>query len=65
MGPRKGHVLLSNWRLAVLLISILAAMITSSIDPVNMLIVMLKLILLYGLSVLMAPGQAKTVSRRA
>ena len=54
MGLLKGQVLVTNWRLAVLLIAVLAAMITPTIDPVNMLIVMLPLVILYGLSIIMA-----------
>ncbi len=46
-GPR----LLGLWRQAVVIISIVAAMITPTIDPVNMTIVMLPLISLYFLGV--------------
>ena len=46
-GPR----LLGLWRQAIVVISILAAMITPTIDPVNMTVVMLPLISLYFLGV--------------
>lgn len=46
--------LLRAWRFAVLVIAILAAAITPTVDPVNMSIVMVPLIGLYLLSVLMA-----------
>jgi sec-independent protein translocase protein TatC len=46
--------LLHNWRFAVIIIAILAAMITPTVDPFNMALVMLPLIVLYGLSILLA-----------
>ena len=46
-GPR----LLGLWRQAIVIISVVAAMITPTIDPVNMTIVMLPLISLYFLGV--------------
>ncbi|MCS7352280.1 MAG: twin-arginine translocase subunit TatC, partial [Anaerolineae bacterium] len=46
--------LLRAWRFAVLMIAILAAAITPTVDPVNMSIVMVPLIALYLLSVLLA-----------
>lgn len=48
------QILLKNWRIAVVVISILAAIITPTIDPINMLLVMIPLILLYGLSILLS-----------
>ena len=50
----KPNVLRDNWRIAVILIAILAAMITPTVDPINMAIVMVPLLLLYGIGVLMA-----------
>ncbi|MHC1771387.1 MAG: twin-arginine translocase subunit TatC [Flexilinea sp.] len=46
--------LLKNWRQAVVVCAILAMIITPTIDPVNMLILMVPLILLFFLSVLFA-----------
>jgi sec-independent protein translocase protein TatC len=50
----KPNVLRDKWRIAVILIAILAAMITPTVDPINMMIVMLPLMVLYGVGVLMA-----------
>jgi sec-independent protein translocase protein TatC len=43
--------LIQQWRLAVVIIAVLAALITPTIDPVNMSLVMLPLVLLYILSI--------------
>ncbi|MDX1521642.1 MAG: twin-arginine translocase subunit TatC [Anaerolineae bacterium] len=43
-----------NWRFAVIIIAIASAMITPTIDPFNMALVMLPLMALYGLSILLA-----------
>lgn len=48
------RTLLKNWRVALFLIAVLAAVVTPTPDPVNMALVMLPLILLYGLSILLA-----------
>jgi len=48
------RMLARNWRVAIILIAVLAAVITPTPDPVNMGIVMLPLTLLYGLSILLA-----------
>jgi len=47
-------VLVKNWRIAVVVISILAAVITPTIDPINMMLVMVPLVLLYGLGILLS-----------
>lgn len=46
--------LLRNWRYAVIVMAIMAAMITPTVDPFNMALVMLPLLVLYGLSILLA-----------
>lgn len=46
--------LLKQWRVAIVIISIIAAAITPTIDPVNMAILMVPLFVLYLLSVLFA-----------
>ncbi|MCS7177714.1 MAG: twin-arginine translocase subunit TatC [Anaerolineae bacterium] len=51
VSPR---ALLRNWRLAVFLIALLAALVTPTGDPINMALVMIPLVLLYGLSILLA-----------
>jgi sec-independent protein translocase protein TatC len=54
MGILKPETLKNQWRLATILLTILAAMITPTIDPWNMLIVLIPLMLLYALSILTA-----------
>lgn len=46
--------LIRQWRFAVLIISIMAAMITPTVDPFNMALVMLPLFALYGFSILLS-----------
>jgi len=46
--------LLRQWRIAVVIIAVLAAMVTPTVDPVNMGLLMVPLFILYLLSVLMA-----------
>lgn len=47
-------MLLKNWRIAVVVIAFLAALITPTIDPINMMLVMVPLLLLYALSILLS-----------
>ncbi len=51
MGVVKPAILMQQWRLAIVIIAILAAAITPTIDPVNMGLVMLPMILLYFVSI--------------
>ncbi|MBM3179695.1 MAG: twin-arginine translocase subunit TatC [Chloroflexi bacterium] len=51
MGLVKPAILMQQWRLAIVIIAILAAAITPTIDPVNMGLVMLPMILLYFVSI--------------
>jgi sec-independent protein translocase protein TatC len=51
MGFMEPKTLLKQWRLAVVLIAVLAAMITPTVDPVNMALVMGPMIGLYFLSI--------------
>lgn len=46
--------LVKNWRIAVVVIAVLAALITPTIDPINMMLVMIPLLFLYGLSILLS-----------
>lgn len=46
--------LIKQWRFAIVIIAIAAAMITPTVDPFNMGLVMLPLIILYGLSILLS-----------
>jgi len=43
-----------HWRWAVVIVAVLAALITPTPDPLNMIIVMMPLLLLYGLSIILA-----------
>jgi sec-independent protein translocase protein TatC len=54
MGILKPETLVKQWRLALILLTILAAAITPTIDPINMMIVLVPLWILYGLSILMS-----------
>jgi len=51
IGLVKPQVLLHQWRLAIVIISIIAAVVTPTIDPVNMGLVMLPMTLLYFISI--------------
>jgi sec-independent protein translocase protein TatC len=51
LGPA---TLREQWRFAVVGIAVLAAVITPSIDPVTMMLTMIPLLILYGLSILLA-----------
>jgi sec-independent protein translocase protein TatC len=51
IGLIKPQVLLQQWRLAIVIIAIIAAVITPTIDPVNMGLVMLPMSLLYFISI--------------
>lgn len=62
------QALINNWRIAVVVSAVLAAVITPTIDPLNMMLVMVPLLLLYGLSILLSflagGGQREMVSRK-
>ena len=51
MGIVRAENLLRQWRIAIVVIAIVSAMITPTIDPVNMALVMGPMIILYFLSV--------------
>jgi sec-independent protein translocase protein TatC len=53
-GIVDANMLKSQWRLAIVIIAVLAAAITPTIDPINMGLVMAPMILLYFLSILLA-----------
>jgi sec-independent protein translocase protein TatC len=54
LGLVEPRTLLQQWRFAIVIIAIIAALITPTVDPFNMFIVMIPLTLLYGLSILLA-----------
>jgi sec-independent protein translocase protein TatC len=60
MGILPAELLRRQWRIALVLLSVLAAAITPTIDPINMLIVWIPLVLLYFLSV----GTASVAERQ-
>lgn len=51
MGLVRARMLAEQWRLAVVLIAVLAAAITPTVDPINMALVMGPMIILYFLSI--------------
>jgi len=51
IGFIKPQVLVEQWRLAIILIAVLAAAITPTVDPINMSLVMGPMILLYFISI--------------
>ena len=63
MGFVKPQILAQQWRIAVVIISIVAAAVTPTVDPVNMGLVMIPMILLYfisiGLSYIAYAGRSK------
>lgn len=66
MGILSPQMLIKNWRIAVVVSAVLAAVITPTIDPLNMMLVMVPLILLYVLSIFLSflagGGRKKQVS---
>lgn len=54
MGLVTPQILLGQWRLAIIIIALMAAMITPTIDPVNMALVMAPMIVLYFFSIVMS-----------
>ena len=53
-GLVRSHMLLQHWRVAVVVIAVVAAVVTPTVDPVNMLLVMAPLTVLYFLGALLA-----------
>jgi sec-independent protein translocase protein TatC len=51
IGLVRGEMLSEHWRIAIVVIAVLAAAITPTIDPVNMFLVMAPMIVLYFLSI--------------
>lgn len=52
VGWIRAKQLVEQWRIAVIVIAVIAAMVTPTVDPVNMGLVMAPMILLYGFSIL-------------
>jgi sec-independent protein translocase protein TatC len=51
MGLVKPRFLAGQWRLAVVIIAVIAAAVTPTVDPVNMGLVMIPMVLLYFISI--------------
>lgn len=54
LGIISARTLLDNWRIAVVIMAVLAAVITPTIDPINMMLVMGPLLVLYGFSIVLS-----------
>jgi sec-independent protein translocase protein TatC len=66
MGLLPARWLGQNWRIAVVALAVLAAAITPTVDPVNMILVWLPLVVLYFLSVATASlAQRQRAARKA
>ena len=66
MGVLPARWLGQNWRIAVVALAVLAAAITPTVDPINMILVWLPLIVLYFLSVATASlAQRQRIARKA
>jgi sec-independent protein translocase protein TatC len=64
LGLVRARTLLDGWRISIVLIAILAAVITPTVDPVNMGLVMAPMIALYFLSILLAKIAERGRARR-
>lgn len=53
-GVVNHKMLIKNWRIAIVLIAVVSALVTPTPDPINMGLMSLPLILLYGLSIILA-----------
>jgi sec-independent protein translocase protein TatC len=63
VGLITSRTLVDQWRAAIVLIAVLAAVITPSIDPVTMILTMAPLMVLYILSILLARVGARQFER--
>lgn len=65
VGLIRARVLIEQWRLAIVIIAVLSAAITPTIDPVNMALVMGPMIVLYFLGILLAMVAERSRLREA
>jgi len=66
IGLVKWEMLWKQWKLAIVIIAVIAAMITPTVDPVNMTIAMAPMVLLYFLSIFLARiAQAARIDERS
>jgi len=63
VGVITSQTLREHWRVAIVGIAVLAALVTPSIDPVTMLLTMIPLVILYGLSIFLASIGQKQFQR--
>jgi sec-independent protein translocase protein TatC len=64
VGMVRSATLLKGWRFAIVGIAVMAAAITPTVDPVNMTLLMLPMIVLYGLGILLAAIAERARRRR-
>ena len=63
LGLVNARVLAKQWRYAIVVIAVIGALVTPTVDPVNMSLVMLPMIVLYGFSIVLAfIAQPKTTA---
>lgn len=65
VGMVRARQLTQAWRIAVIGIAVMAAAITPTVDPVNMALLMLPMIALYGLSIVLAAIAERTRQSRS
>ena len=65
VGMVRATQLVRAWRFAIVGIAVMAAVITPTVDPVNMALLMLPMIVLYGLSIVLAAFAERARRRRA
>jgi sec-independent protein translocase protein TatC len=64
LGFATPRPLIKNWRVAIILSAVAAALITPTIDPVNMFLVMGPLLVLYGISIVLVMIGVRLFRRR-
>ena len=63
VGVITSQMLREHWRVAIVGIAVLAALVTPSIDPMTMILTMIPLVILYGLSIILASIGQKQFQR--
>ncbi|MCJ7706405.1 MAG: twin-arginine translocase subunit TatC [Anaerolineales bacterium] len=64
LGMVRARMLVEGWRIAIVIIAVVAAAVTPTVDPVNMGLVMAPMILLYFFSIGLAAFAERTRTRR-
>jgi sec-independent protein translocase protein TatC len=64
LGVVRSETLVRGWRIAIIGIAVLAAVVTPTVDPVNMGLVMLPMIVLYFISIMLAKIAQRSRDRR-